>query len=115
MKNLIFFIFSKCNLFSFRLKTKQNRFVNEIMEIKNEYYKPRSLGTNNELDVIMDAILNQNAMAMDSAYVDDVRIHTHCMLVSIHFLVRIIKFYVSNSFVWKGHQVHVPLPIFSTQ
>lgn len=42
------------------------------MEIKNEYYKPRSLGTNNELDVIMDAILTQNSMAMDSAYVDDV-------------------------------------------
>lgn len=48
------------------------RFENEIMEIKNEYYKPRSLGTDNELDVIMDAILNQNSMAMDSAYVDDV-------------------------------------------
>lgn len=43
------------------------------MEIKNEYYKPRNLGTNNELDVIMDAILTQNSMAMDSAYVDDVR------------------------------------------
>lgn len=45
------------------------------MEIKNEFYKPRSLGTNNELDVIMEAILNQNSMAMDSAYVDDVCMH----------------------------------------
>lgn len=47
------------------------------MEIKNEFYKPRSLGTDNELDVIMDAILSQNSMAMDSAYTDDVC----CMLM----------------------------------
>ncbi|XP_037029524.1 peroxidase isoform X1 [Bradysia coprophila] len=60
------------------------RFENEIMEIKNEYYKPRSLGTNNELDVIMDAILTQNSMAMDSAYVDDVTRYMYRFQYSQH-------------------------------
>ncbi|KAJ6637386.1 Peroxidase [Pseudolycoriella hygida] len=60
------------------------RYENEIMEIKNEYYKPRSLGTNNELDVIMDAILNQNSMAMDSAYVDDVAKYMYRFQYSQH-------------------------------
>lgn len=44
----------------------------EILELKNEFYKPRDLGRANELDRIQAAILQQNAMAMDSGYVDDV-------------------------------------------
>lgn len=44
----------------------------EILEIKNEFSKPRNLGLNYELEIIMDAVLKQNAMAMDSGYVDDI-------------------------------------------
>lgn len=44
----------------------------EILELKNEFYKPRNLARSNELDRIVAAILRQNAMAMDSGYVDDV-------------------------------------------
>lgn len=43
----------------------------EILEVKNEFYKPRDMRRN--LDMIMNAILNQKAMAMDSGYVDDVK------------------------------------------
>lgn len=44
----------------------------DILEVKNEFYKPRNLCRKNELEIIMNGILNQKAMAMDSGYVDDV-------------------------------------------
>lgn len=43
--------------------------------MKNEYYKPRDLGEANTLEKIVYGVLNQEAMAMDSAYVDDVNRH----------------------------------------
>lgn len=42
------------------------------MKLQNEYYKPRDLSENNELENLIDAILNQRSMAMDSGYVADV-------------------------------------------
>lgn len=45
-----------------------------ILKLKEEYYKPRDLGEYDELENIIDAILKQKAMAMDTGYVADVRI-----------------------------------------
>lgn len=44
-----------------------------IVKLQNEFYKPRDLSENNELENLFDAILNQRSMAMDSGYVADVR------------------------------------------
>lgn len=43
------------------------------MKLENEYYKPKDL--ENNMDNLIDAILKQKAMAMDSGYVDDVIKH----------------------------------------
>lgn len=43
-----------------------------ILKLKDEYYKPRNLGEGDELENIVDAILKQKAMAMDAGYVADV-------------------------------------------
>lgn len=43
-----------------------------ILKLKEEYYKPRDLGEDDELENIIDAILKQKAMAMDTGYVADV-------------------------------------------
>lgn len=43
-----------------------------ILKLKEEYYKPRDLAENEELENIIDAILKQKAMAMDTGYVADV-------------------------------------------
>lgn len=45
-----------------------------ILKLKEEYYKPRDLGEDEELENILDAILKQKAMAMDTGYVADVSI-----------------------------------------
>lgn len=42
-----------------------------ILKLKDEYYKPRDLGEDDELEIILDAILKQKAMAMDTGYVAD--------------------------------------------
>lgn len=44
-----------------------------ILKLKDEYYKPRDLSEDDELENIVDAILKQKAMAMDTGYVADVR------------------------------------------
>lgn len=49
-----------------------SRSATEVLELKDVFYNPRNLGKDNELERTMMAILNQNAMAMDSGYVDDV-------------------------------------------
>lgn len=43
-----------------------------ILKLKDEYYKPRDLSEDDELENIIDAILKQKAMAMDTGYVADV-------------------------------------------
>lgn len=43
-----------------------------VLKLKDEYYKPRDLSEDDELENIVDAILKQKAMAMDSGYVADV-------------------------------------------
>lgn len=43
-----------------------------ILKLKEEYYKPRDLAEDEELENIVDAILKQKAMAMDTGYVADV-------------------------------------------
>lgn len=43
-----------------------------ILKLKEEYYKPRDLAEDEELENIIDAILKQKAMAMDTGYVADV-------------------------------------------
>lgn len=43
-----------------------------ILKLKDEFYKPRDLAENEELENIIDAILKQKAMAMDTGYVADV-------------------------------------------
>ncbi|XP_031620899.1 peroxidase [Contarinia nasturtii] len=46
-----------------------------ILKLKEEYYKPRDLAEDEELENIIDAILKQKAMAMDTGYVADVAKH----------------------------------------
>lgn len=58
-----------------QLKFMMNRFSNSrnnILKLKDEYYKPRDLSEDDELENIVDAILKQKAMAMDAGYVADV-------------------------------------------
>lgn len=43
-----------------------------ILKLKDEYYKPRDLAEDDELENIIDAIVKQKAMAMDTGYVADV-------------------------------------------
>lgn len=47
-------------------------FRESIVKLKDEYYKPRDLSEDDELDNIVEAILKQKAMAMDGGYVADV-------------------------------------------
>lgn len=42
------------------------------MKLKEQFYKPRDLSENNELENIVDAVLKQKSMAMDTGYVADV-------------------------------------------
>lgn len=42
------------------------------MKLKDEFYKPRDLSEDDELENIVDAVLKQKAMAMDTGYVADV-------------------------------------------
>ncbi|XP_055315121.1 peroxidase isoform X2 [Sitodiplosis mosellana] len=46
-----------------------------ILKLKDEYYKPRDLAEDEELENIIDAIVKQKAMAMDTGYVADVAKH----------------------------------------
>lgn len=43
----------------------------EILKLQDLFYKPRDLNKNHLLDQLMNTILRQNSMAMDSSYVDD--------------------------------------------
>lgn len=43
----------------------------ELLKLQDSFYKPRDLNRNHLLDQMMNAILRQNAMAMDNSYVDD--------------------------------------------
>ena len=45
-----------------------------VVTLQNEFYKPQDLNENNGMENIMNAILNQRSMAMDSGYVADVSI-----------------------------------------
>lgn len=47
-------------------------FRENILKLKEEFYKPRDLAEDDELENIIDAILKQKAMAMDTGYVADV-------------------------------------------
>lgn len=42
-----------------------------ILKLKDEFYKPHDLAEDDELENIVDAILKQKAMAMDTGYVAD--------------------------------------------
>jgi len=42
------------------------------LKLEDVYYKPKDLGKPGVLESIQIAIIEQNSMAMDSSYVDDV-------------------------------------------
>lgn len=46
--------------------------ANAVLDVHQEFYRPRNLGANGTLDRIMSAIVRERAMAMDTMYVDDV-------------------------------------------
>lgn len=64
------------------------------MKLKNEFYKPRDLSEDSELDNIVDAILNQQSMAMDSGYVADVSLPIH----EIRLIAHLICFFFQHNF-----------------
>lgn len=49
----------------------------EIMKLQDSFYKSRDLNKHQLLDQMMNAILRQNAMAMDSSYVDDLSLQLY--------------------------------------
>lgn len=65
--NFPFFVRFFCFSFSFLHLHRDN-----ILKLKDEFYKPRDLGEDDELENIVDAVLKQKSMAMDTGYVDDV-------------------------------------------
>lgn len=48
-----------------------------IFKLQDSFYKPRDLGKHNRLDQLMNAILRQRSMAMDSSYVDDLSLQLY--------------------------------------
>lgn len=60
------------------------------MKLKEEYYKPRDLAENEELENIIDAILKQKAMAMDTGYVADVCIFDR-LISTLHIFTLILR------------------------
>lgn len=73
-----------------RLKCKDNERLTEyilcsetaeLLQLKNEYFKPRDLGVGDTLERIVSGVLNQEAMAMDTAYVDDVNLIIHSIII----------------------------------
>lgn len=44
---------------------------NELLKLQDVFYKPKDLSKNNFLEQVTNALLKQNAMALDSSYVDD--------------------------------------------
>lgn len=60
----------------------------QVLDLQREFYSPRDLAGGRMLQRIMDAILRQKAMAMDTMYVDDVSNIVHlCMCVKHVFCV----------------------------
>lgn len=53
-----------------------------ILKLKEEFYKPRDLAEDEELENIVDAILKQKAMAMDTGYVADVGVFSSYFVCS---------------------------------
>lgn len=49
----------------------------EILKLQDSFYKPRDLNKHQLLDQLMNAILHQNSMAMDSSYVDDLSLQLY--------------------------------------
>lgn len=57
-----------------------SNFRENILKLKEEFYKPRDLSDDDELENIIDAILKQKAMAMDTGYVADVCFYHYLVL-----------------------------------
>lgn len=53
------------------IEAVDSRKQKEILKLQDSFYKPRDLNKHNLLDQLMNAILRQRSMAMDSSYVDD--------------------------------------------
>lgn len=49
----------------------ENSRRHDLLKLQDVFYKPKDLSKNNLLEQLMNAILRQNSMAMDSSYVDD--------------------------------------------
>lgn len=49
----------------------------ELFKLEDVFYKPKDLSKFNLFDRLMNSILNQNAMSMDSNYVDDLSLHLY--------------------------------------
>lgn len=49
----------------------------ELLKLQDTFYKPRDLGKHHLLDQLMNAILRQHSMAMDSSYVDDLSLQLY--------------------------------------
>lgn len=71
--NVPFELLADCIVVDWYILLISNLFRENILKLKEEYYKPRDLAEDEELENILDAILKQKAMAMDTGYVADVR------------------------------------------
>lgn len=49
----------------------------ELLKLQDSFYKPRDLAKHHLLDQLMNAILRQHSMAMDSSYVDDLSLQLY--------------------------------------
>lgn len=49
----------------------------ELLKLQDSFYKPRDLGKHHLLDQLMNAILRQHSMQMDSSYVDDLSLQLY--------------------------------------
>jgi peroxidase len=49
----------------------------EILRLQETFYKPRDLSKHHLLDQLMNAVLRQHSMAMDSSYVDDLSLQLY--------------------------------------
>lgn len=49
----------------------------ELMKLQNHFYQSKDLSRNNFFEIFMSTVLRQQAMAMDSSYVDDLAIQLY--------------------------------------
>lgn len=78
------------------------------MKLKEEYYKPRDLAEDEQLENIIDAILKQKAMAMDTGYVADV-------CITFNAIDRSVTRVLNSHFSLIGGEALLSFPKFRTK